>query len=176
MTAETFPAALAFVLQEEGGWSNNADDPGGQTNKGITLRTLQSFQHGATAADLRTIPDATVAIIYRRQYWAIMGCDNLPAGVDLMTFNFGVNAGPARSVGYLQVVAGVRRDGIDGAITEAAVAKMPATTVISKMAALQRAHYQASPDFDEFGSDWMARTERCVKAAITLIPTTRTPT
>lgn len=166
MVAATFPTALKFVLSEEGGWSNDPHDPGGQTNHGITLRTLQSFHHGATADDLRHIPEATVATIYRRQYWSIMGCDNLPAGVDLMVFDFGTNAGPHRSVTYLQIVAGVKRDGIDGAITEAAVAKMNPSDVIPRLNGLQLAHYRALPTYDRFGEGWENRSVRRVKAAL----------
>jgi lysozyme family protein len=173
MTASNFTACLAFTLKEEGGFSDNADDPGGITNRGITLRTFQAFQHGATADDLRAISDATVATIYRREYWTVMGCDHLPAGVDLCVFDFGVNAGPARAVGYLQVVTGVRRDGVDGAVTQAAAAKMSPSLVISKLSGLQRAHYQALPGFSEFGEGWIARTERRVMAAIGLIPTSK---
>lgn len=164
-----FPTCLAFVLAQEGGWSDDPSDPGGATQKGITLRTLQSFRHGATVEDLKNISDALVSMIYRRQYWAIMGCDNLPGGVDLMVFNFGTNAGPARSVMYLQVIAGVKQDGRDGAMTEAAIGKTPPTTVITKLAGLQRAHYRADPGFERFGDGWLAREDRAVAAAIQLI-------
>lgn len=163
-----FPECLAFTLAEEGGWSDNAADPGGATNKGITLRTFQSFLHGATVDDLRIISPAMVSTIYHREYWQIMGCDNLPGGIDLMIFDFGVNAGPARSVMYLQTVAGVRRDGIDGAITQAAVAKMSVSETIAKLNGLQVAHYRALPDFNRFGDGWLARSERRVKRALGL--------
>lgn len=169
MAATNFSIALAFTLHEEGGWSDDPHDPGGATNKGITLRTYQQFHHGATTDDLRHIPDATVALIYRREYWGVMACDGLPTGVDLMVFDFGVNAGPARSVGYLQVVAGVRRDGIDGALTQAAAAKISPTHIITALASLQRAHYRALPEFGRFGDGWMARTERRVVAALRLV-------
>lgn len=169
MAAANFPASLAFTLQEEGGWSDDPDDPGGQTMMGITLRTFQAFFHGGTADQLRAITSDQAGTIYRRNYWGLMGCDNLPAGVDLMAFDFGVNAGPSRSITYLQVVAGTGRDGIDGALTEAAVAKMSPTLVIAKLSRLQRAHYQALPQFDEFGSGWLARTDRRVKLALSLV-------
>lgn len=171
MSVATFPTALAFTLREEGGWVDNPDDPGGMTNKGITLRTLQSYQHNATVNDLRNISDATTSRIYRRQYWSIMGCDNLPAGVDFTVFDFGVTAGPGRSVQYLQVVAGVKRDGIDGAITEAAIGRMSAVDVIQRLNGLQLAHYRALPTWDEFGDGWTARAGRRLKTAIALVPT-----
>lgn len=165
-----FPTSLAFTLSQEGGWTDSADDPGGCTNKGITLRTLQSYQHGATATDLRNISDAMTATIYHREYWAVMACDGLPSGVNLMCFDFGVNAGPSRSIGFLQVTAGVRRDGIDGAVTQAAIAKMSPTGVITTLAGLQRAYYRALPEYPDFGDGWMARTDRRLKTAIAMLP------
>lgn len=169
MASENFRRCLEFVLQEEGGWADNPRDPGGKTMRGITLRTFQAFFHGGTAEQLRAITEDQAGTIYRRNYWAMIGCDNLPSGIDLMVFDFGVNAGPSRSIGYLQVIAGVTRDGIDGAITEAAVAKLPATLIITKLAGMQRAHYRALPTYDEFGDGWEARTDRRVKLAIELV-------
>jgi lysozyme family protein len=173
MTAAGFPDCLTFTLQQEGGFVDNADDPGGATNQGITLRTLQSFEHGATVDTLRHITYGMTSMIYHRDFWAVMACDGLPIGVDLMVFDFGVNAGPSRSIGFLQITAGVRRDGIDGAITQAAVGKMSATGVVTTLAGLQRAYYRALPEFGNFGEGWMARTDRRIKAAIELLPTTR---
>ena len=169
MTANNFAACLEFTLGEEGGWSDNPADPGGQTNQGITLRTYRLFRHGATADDLRAIPAAVVELIYHRQFWSIMGCDNLPSGVDLEVFDAGVNIGAARAVGYLQLIAGVTQDRIDGPLTEAAVANMPATDVITRLNGLLVAHYRALPTFGTFGQGWLARSERRVKAAIALV-------
>lgn len=87
-----------------------------------------------------------------------------------MVMDFGVNAGQTRSVGYLQSVAGVRRDGVDGAQTQAMVAQMPVTHVITTLAALQRAHYRALPTFGRYGEGWMARTDRRITAALKLLP------
>ena len=177
MSGASFPAALAFVLSQEGSWADLSGDPGGATNFGITLRTLQSYQQGATVEDLKTISDSLVSMIYHREYWTVMGCDNLPSGPDLSTFDAGVNCGPARSIGFLQTVAGVRRDGIDGAITQAAVAKMSASDVITKLAGLRKAFYEADPNFPRFGEDWLRRNEQCAVAALRLIPATKgTPT
>lgn len=170
MTASNFPAALQFVLAQEGGWSNDPHDPGGATNKGITLRTFQSFQHGATAEDLRHISDAMVSTIYHREYWGIMGCDGLPPGVDLCVFDAGVNLGPARAVGMLQAIVGVRRDGIDGAMTQAAAAHMSALTIITRFAGLRKAWYRALPTWPDFGQGWEQRVERCTAAAIRMTP------
>ena len=40
--SDTFKKALAHVLAHEGGYADHPDDPGGATNFGITLATLQT--------------------------------------------------------------------------------------------------------------------------------------
>jgi len=37
-----YPNMLKFVLAREGGYVNDKDDPGGETNKGITHTTYNS--------------------------------------------------------------------------------------------------------------------------------------
>jgi lysozyme family protein len=160
MTAANFPVCLAFTLKEEGGLVDNPDDPGGLTNQGITLITFGwYFAGGATA--LRAIGSDQVNFIYQSGYWRPVGGDGLPRGVDLVVFDFGVNAGPGRSVIALETVAGTKRDGIDGPLTESAVAKLDPGVVIDKLTNLHEAFYRADPDFDEFGAGWLARLARC---------------
>lgn len=99
-----FHACLAELLRWEGGWSNDPFDPGGATKKGITIGVYASFVGARDAglrdewareqliAELRTIDDATVAEIYHRNYWQLVRGDDLPPGVDLAVFDFGVTA------------------------------------------------------------------------------------
>jgi len=170
MTATNFPVCLSFTLGAEGGWSDNPHDPGGATMRGITLHTFQGYKAGATKQELRNISDKDVAAIYRHGYWAPVRGDDLPAGIDLMVFDFGVNAGPDRAVLELQQVVGVKADGILGPISLAAVAKAPATETITKLSGLQRAYYRSLPTWGEFGHGWMNRTDARVTAALRLLP------
>ena len=72
-----FSRALAHVLEMEGGFSNDPYDPGGPTNRGITLEVYAKFrketvEDGTRArliAELKRIPDATVTAIYRQRYF-----------------------------------------------------------------------------------------------------------
>ena len=41
---ELFEKMLQFVLEREGGYSNNPADLGGETNKGITHGTYNSYR------------------------------------------------------------------------------------------------------------------------------------
>ena len=74
---------LAFVLLQEGGWSDHPADPGGATNMGITMGTFTAWRqaHGQPAPskdDLRAISDAEVEQIYRERYWNPSGASGLP--------------------------------------------------------------------------------------------------
>lgn len=162
MSAANFDACLAFTLQWEGGLSDDPLDPGGETNKGITLRTFSAYYPGENASGrLKAITDEQVQNIYRTGYWNVIGGDALPAGVDCVVWDFSVNAGPKRSVIALQTVAGTERDGIDGPATEAAIAKMQSQMVIIKLTTLHLAFYRADPLFGRYGKGWTNRLNAC---------------
>lgn len=101
-----FQRALAVVLQFEGGWSDNPKDPGGATMRGITLATFRRYYPKASKADLRAISAENIARIYRQDFWQAVNGDTLAAGVDLATFDAGVNSGPGRAKGWLKASIG----------------------------------------------------------------------
>src|SRR6185369_9289037 len=99
MTASSYDEALRRVLVHEGGYSNHPSDPGGPTNWGITIHDARQYwKADATADDVKAMPLSVAIEIYRRRYWNAMNCDADPAGVDLATFDYGVNSGVGRAV------------------------------------------------------------------------------
>lgn len=115
-----FTASLVQVLKYEGGWSDNAADPGGATMKGITIAVFTDYRkrHGVSAPthdDLRNISDADVHAIYKQNYWDRCSCDDLPYGLDFAVFDYAVNSGPKRAVEDLQhILPNVTIDGVIG--------------------------------------------------------------
>ncbi|WP_099865916.1 glycoside hydrolase family 108 protein [Pararhizobium haloflavum] len=101
-----FENCLAVTLGYEGGWADHPSDPGGATMKGITLATYRRYRPNATRTQLRNIPQEDVARIYRTGYWDTVGGDRLAAGVDLATFDAGVNSGPSRARKWLMSAIG----------------------------------------------------------------------
>lgn len=150
-------ACLAVTLPNEGGWSDNPKDPGGATMKGITLSTFRRYVPGATRDDLRAISDKWVQTIYRDGYWEPVRGDDLPAGVDLATFDFGVNSGPGRAAKALQGVAGVAQDGRIGTVTVDAVHREDATDVVKKLCARRLGFVKGLKTFATFGRGWSKR-------------------
>ena len=93
-----FDDCLKEVLRHEGGFVNHPRDPGGATNKGITLGTYRAtLAPNASVTDLRNIPSAHVKKIYRDHYWTPIDGDGLGPGVDLCVFDLAVNSGVSRA-------------------------------------------------------------------------------
>lgn len=172
MSAASFDAALAFVLAHEGGFSDDPADPGGATNLGVTLATLQGWMgthEVATVADVRGLTVAAVTPIYRARYWRAVSGDDLPAGVDLAVFDPAVNMGVGRAARFLQAVVWAERDGDIGPRTLAAVRSQPAADVINSLCDRRLTFYRGLPTFETFGRGWTTRVADCRAAALAML-------
>ena len=102
-----FDACLEVILRAEGGFVDDPHDPGGATNRGVTIATLSAyFGRPATLAEVRDLTRDTAARIYETDYWRPAGCDTLPAGLDLVVFDAAVNCGDARALAFLKRAGG----------------------------------------------------------------------
>ena len=158
-----FDSSLKHVLVHEGGYVDHPKDPGGATNKGVTLAVFQRF-YGASMGkdDLRAITDEQLAHIYKTGYWDKCQCDELPEGVDYVIFDQAVNSGPGRSVKWLQAAIGVTVDGGIGPQTIAATRQAAASQVVNDMcderlAFMKRIKHGAL--WETFGRGWQARVD-----------------
>ena len=160
MTGDHLPPCLAFVLKEEGGFSNDPQDSGGATNLGITIGELRQWRNAPVSiADVKTLTTAEAAAIYRASYWQRCRCDALPPGLDLIVFDSHVNTG--HGARWLQAAAGVPVDGVVGPITIAAVGKGDTAMMIDAIADARRAYYRQLQGYPRFGNGWMGRVDRC---------------
>jgi lysozyme family protein len=97
MATTSYEVALARLLADEGGYSNNPRDPG-PTKYGITIGDYRRYvKPGASAEDVRAMTVGEATAIYRSKYWDALRCDELPAGVDYAVFDYGVNSGIGRA-------------------------------------------------------------------------------
>jgi lysozyme family protein len=72
MAASSYDAALARLLAHEGGYTNDAADPGGPTNFGITIYDYRKYvKPDATAADVKRMKLDEAKAIYRAKYWSV---------------------------------------------------------------------------------------------------------
>lgn len=101
---DLFKQALQFVLKWEGGYSNNPNDLGGATNKGITQNTYNSWlaSKGLAARDVKNITDREVEEIYYSNYWLKSGCGNMTPKFAVICFDTAVNMGVSRISEFLK--------------------------------------------------------------------------
>lgn len=130
-----FDVFLPLLLKFEGGYVDDPEDPGGETNKGITMAAFQECSHellgiDPTSDNLCGLTDAQAGIIYRARYWNKMQADAVPLQ-DLANIvcDFFINAG-TRATKLLQHVlnsmgANVVEDGVIGTASLQALASLP---------------------------------------------------
>lgn len=109
-----FVRAIQKVLRHEGvqfdaagmpipgrtGYVDHPDDPGGETNYGITKAVARSYGY---EGPMREIPYKTVLEIYRRQYWNEIRGDEIPdQEIAEELFDTGVNCGVGVAKPFLQ--------------------------------------------------------------------------
>jgi lysozyme family protein len=155
-----FRRSLAHVLKHEGGFVNHPRDPGGATNKGVTIATYRRYiKPNGTVRDLRAITDAEVAKVYKEHYWDAVAGDLLPDGVDFAVFDFAVNSGPSRAIRHLQSAAGVEADGKLGQLTMSAVEARVPQTLIERICDSRMGFLRGLKTWSTFGKGWTRRVE-----------------
>ncbi len=87
------------ILAREGGYVNDPDDPGGATNHGVTLGTMQRLRVDVTGdgkidvADVRALTRGTAKEILIRDYFERPRIGGLPKSLQATVFDMYVNAG-----------------------------------------------------------------------------------
>ncbi len=165
-----YDKCLEAILHHEGGYVNHPKDPGGETNLGVTKRVYEEF--GGTK-DMKDLTVEDVAPIYKKGYWDKMKGDELPGGLDLCVFDFGVNAGPGRAAKYLQTMIGSTPDGGIGPMTLKATADYVAEHGIEKSIenyqSARQSYYEKLSTFDTFGRGWTRRVTETTELAKNLV-------
>ena len=165
-----YDKCLKTILHHEGGYVNHPKDPGGETNLGVTKRVYQ--EHGGTK-DMKDLLVEDVAPIYKKGYWDKMKGDDLPGGLDLCVFDFGVNAGPGRAAKFLQQMIGTTVDVGIGPNTLAKVEEYVRENgeheTVKKYQEMRQKYYEQLSTFATFGKGWTRRVEETTKLALDII-------
>ena len=165
-----YDKCLETILHHEGGYVNHPKDPGGETNLGVTKRVYQ--EHGGTK-DMKDLVVEDVAPIYKKGYWDRIKGDDLPGGLDLCVFDFGVNAGPARAAKFLQSMIGTTVDGGIGPNTLAKVEEYIRENgeheAVNKYQEMRQRYYTELKTFDTFGRGWTRRVDETTELAMSMI-------
>jgi len=152
-----FKACLELVLKSEGGWVNNPNDPGGETNLGVTKRVWEEYV-GHPVTTMKNLTPELVAPLYEQKYWRPCYGEILPRGLDFVTFSMGVNAGPGRAVKLLQSAIGCVPDGVIGPRTRELISVSNSATLIAKFSETRREYYK-SLNKPVFEKGWLNRVD-----------------
>lgn len=144
----------AFTLLEgvEGGYSNRnpVDDPGGETNFGISKRSYPN-------EDIAGMTEARAKEIYLRDYWNLCSCDQLPQGINFDVFDCGVNSGVRRSIMLLQQAVYADVDGVIGPHTLLGITYMPVDKLRRRFNGLRLAFMQSLANWHANSGGWAVR-------------------
>jgi len=164
-----FKEGLALVLEYEGNYVKDKDDPGGATNKGITQKVYDKYRKHIEEdkRSVRAIADAEVEAIYFESYWNLGKCEDMPNKLALCHFDTCVNAGVKQSSKFLQRIIGAKDDGVIGPKTIKKLSDEKEVSEIElakKFLNLRRDFYQSlvlkKPVLKKFLKGWLKRVNK----------------
>jgi len=163
-----FDVFLPILLRFEDGYVDDPTDPGGETNKGVTMATFRQCSHDLlaiepTSDNLKGLTDAQAGIIYRDLYWDKMLGDSFQLQ-DLANIvcDFYVNAGTHATLLLQRVLNGmgahVVEDGGIGPATIAALNSFDQVAVYRRYKQGRVDYYQSlAQRFPQFLKGWLNR-------------------
>lgn len=182
---------LQFVLNDEGGYVERSNEPGGACNKGVSFLVFCEWRHKQgkpkpTFADLRALTDKEAKDIYTSLFSAPLNLDATPVPLDYVMLNTAVmqgvggtkalcaklagNALSARELALLVIIGQMdlkMRDPNVGPHLDGFAAFAPGTTVADLMVALKRLDPQTKVKAG-FGPGWANRIMRVVNRALAM--------
>lgn len=168
---QNFDQCFKWLLENEGGYCNDAGDPGGMTCWGVTHIDWASWTgHEPTESEMRALTPDDVKPLYKTKYWDAMQCgDEMPSGVDYALFDFGVNSGIGRAIRHAQAIVNCGQDGACGPLTLAAIKEHDAADLIKKLCDGRLAFLQNLSTFSIFGRGWTTRVNEVRERALNMV-------
>ena len=151
--SDSFNSAVAEIFKLEGGYVNDPNDDGGETNLGISKRAYPS-------EDIAGMTRDRAAYLYWRDYWMPVKGDIFSPAVGAKMLNIAVNCGTRRAIMILQEALGVISDGIFGLKTFLAVSHAT-PALLNDLRLAQRDYYleliAEHPHLSVYRNGWLRR-------------------
>lgn len=163
-----YDKAFAQLLINEGGFSNNINDPGGRTIYGITetydkeifAQLLEEYvnNHFDNAKNI-------AKEYYKEHYWNILYEAILDSSLAFKLFDLGVNIGKNKAVRMLQEVIRefdqtIIADGIFGNKTLQAINHIDKEQLYARYVRKAELYYKNLKTFSIFGRGWLSRLSK----------------
>ena len=150
-----FNDIIEVVLHHEGGYVNDPDDPGGETNFGIAKRSHPDV-------DIANLTKEGAKEIYKKHYWDKNKVESLPEDLRHIYFDMCVNQGKSRGVKILQRAANAKGADlvVDGGLGPKTIAALDGVE-LDRVRAYRIKYYAdlvtRKPDLEKFYFGWFRR-------------------
>ena len=150
-----FDDIIEVVLHHEGGYVNDPDDPGGETNFGIAKRSHPDV-------DIAYLTKEGAKEIYKEHYWDRNKVESLSEDLRHIYFDMCVNQGRSRAVKILQKAANAKGADlvVDGGMGPKTIAAMYGVE-LQRVRAYRVKYYAdlvtRKPDLEKFYFGWFRR-------------------
>ena len=150
-----FDDIIEIVLEHEGGYVNDPDDPGGETNFGIAKRSHPDV-------DIANLTKEDAKIIYYQDYWMKNRVPQMPDDLKHIYFDMCVNQGRGRAVKILQRAANAKGANLkgDGGLGPKTVGALDGVE-LDRVRAYRIKYYAdlvtRKPDLEKFYFGWFRR-------------------
>lgn len=148
----SFDDAFTALIGNEGGYSNNPADPGGETMWGITARVARA--KGYTGA-MRDLPLETAKAIAKGMYWDPLCLDQFDPRIAFQMFDANYNGG--QTVRWAQQASGAAVDGKIGPDTIAAIKAADPQVFCLRFLAYRLKYLTSLKTWPTFGRGWSNR-------------------
>lgn len=180
-----FDEAYLKTMGHEGGYTNDPDDPGAETYRGISRKWNPDWrgwkiidQYRRLSSDLAPMLEGNnqlqglVKEFYHAEFWLPLRCDSMPRSVAAELFDTAVNVGKENAVEMLQhslnilnrnekLFEDLERDGTVGPVTLSAIQRVSDKRLVKCMNGFQFCHYagiyDGNPKMEKFVG-WVDRT------------------
>jgi len=148
--SDGFNQTVERSLSVEGGYVNDANDPGGETKFGISKRSYPEL-------DILNLTREDAIAIYHRDFWSVINGDRLPASLGYQLFDFAINSGCSTAIRYLQRAVRVADDGYWGPISQIAVDAMSESDLVMALNAERLDFMTRLNNWKHHGKGWARR-------------------
>lgn len=154
------------VFADEGGFTNDPQDPGGATNWGITIFDARKYwKADASPSDVKVMPKSVASDIYRKHYANPMRYDDLPAGFDYSVLDAAINSGVGRAPQWAGKALGIAVKSINDVVAPANAAP-DKVSLIQKYWGIRLSFLQSLRTWGHFGKGWGRRVANGEAAAV----------
>jgi lysozyme family protein len=157
-----FDAAFTALIGNEGGYSNDPADPGGETMWGVEARVARRYGYTGPMKDL---PLDTAKQIAQSEYWTSANISNVPDELRFDMFDTAYNSGVHEAIVLLQRAVGLTPDGYFGPETLKAVQSWNPEWLRRAFNAARLDFYTDLPGWPHDGRGWAKRVAANLRRA-----------